>query len=470
MKVYPVGLVVEGKRCVVIGGGRVAARKTRVLIEAGAWVEVISPEVVRPLAALGQAGRITLTRRAYHGGDLKGAALAIAATDDQEVNVRVAEAARGLGIAVNVADDPGRSSFLVPATLRRGELVMAVFTGGKSPALARELRMELQERYGPEYGALLELLHELHSATTGAAGSRGRRFGQEYSSILQSGILGLLRRGDREAAGDLARRILGRAAAGGGSQTNPAETGQKGIVYLVGAGPGDPGLLTVQGRECIARADMVVYDRLVAPQLLEYARPEAELVYVGKATGYHPLPQEQITSLLIQGAMQGKVVTRLKGGDPYLFGRGGEEAEALARAGLAFEVIPGVTSAVAVPAAAGIPVTHRGLSSSVAVLTAHPGAMESTDWASIARGVDTLVFLMGMTNLATIARRLMENGLSPATPTAVVQWGSLPWQVTVTATLATIEDEVRRAGLAPPAVIVVGKVVQMRARLGPSAR
>lgn len=245
-----------------------------------------------------------------------------------------------------------------------------------------------------------------------------------------------------------------------------AKTGK---VFLIGAGPGDPGLITVRGRECIAAADVVVYDYLAAPALLRHARADAETIYVGKKGGDHTLSQDGINALLVEKAGAGRVVARLKGGDPYIFGRGGEEAEALVDAGISFEVVPGVTSGVAAAAYAGIPLTHRDHTTAVAFVTGHedPAKAESTiDWPALARGVGTLVFFMGVGNLPKIVDRLVENGRDPSTPVALIRWGTTPKQVTVSGTLADIVERVRAAGLKAPAITVVGGVVGLRDRLG----
>ncbi|MBI2088994.1 MAG: uroporphyrinogen-III C-methyltransferase [Deltaproteobacteria bacterium] len=238
-----------------------------------------------------------------------------------------------------------------------------------------------------------------------------------------------------------------------------------GKVYLVGAGPGDPGLLTVRGLELLRKAEVVVYDRLVNPALLEYASPEATRIFAGKLTGSHSLPQEEINKLLISHARRGREVIRLKGGDPFVFGRGGEEAEALAVAGIPFEIVPGISSAVAVPAYAGIPLTHRQLSSSFAVITGHEAckAEPSVDWKHLAAAVDTLVILMGLKNLPGIVANLLAHGRSPETPVAVIRWGTTELQETVTATLVDIVD--KAATLRPPVVLVIGEVVSLRDKL-----
>jgi uroporphyrinogen III methyltransferase/synthase len=243
---------------------------------------------------------------------------------------------------------------------------------------------------------------------------------------------------------------------------------RKGMVYLVGAGPGDPGLITVKGLECIRQADVIVHDRLASPKLLEEARAEAELVFVGKSAHRHAMAQEEINRILVKLGGQGKVVTRLKGGDPFLFGRGGEEAEALAAAGIPFAIVPGVTSAIAVPAYAGIPVTHRGFTSSLAIFTGHEDPTKGESriaWEHIATSAGTLVFLMGMENLPSIVSQLLSHGCPATTPVALIRWGTLPEQETLLGTLGDIVDRAQAAGLKPPAVIIVGEVVALRERL-----
>jgi len=253
----------------------------------------------------------------------------------------------------------------------------------------------------------------------------------------------------------------------GGPARRPGEPAEAGTVALVGAGPGDPGLITVRGLELLRRAHVVVYDRLVHPRLLDEA-PRARRIFAGKASGHHTLPQERINALLIMHARRGRRVVRLKGGDPFVFGRGGEEADALARAGIPFQVVPGISSAVAVPAYAGIPLTHRGVASSFAVVTGHEEAGKresSVDWARLARSVDTLVILMGLKSLPRLARELIAHGRPAATPAALVRWGTTEIQETVVGTLADIAARAARARLEPPVVVVVGDVVALRDRL-----
>jgi uroporphyrinogen III methyltransferase/synthase len=241
-----------------------------------------------------------------------------------------------------------------------------------------------------------------------------------------------------------------------------------GKVYLVGAGPGDPELITLKGLECIKNADVIIYDYLASPGLLKHAREHAEIIYVGKKGGDHTLSQDRINALIAEKAQKGFTVTRLKGGDPFIFGRGGEEAEVLVDARIPFEIIPGVTSAIAAPAYAGIPLTHRKFTSTIAFVTGHedPSKAESSiDWEAIARGIGTIVFLMGVKNLPHITDRLMHHGMPPETPVALVRWGTTPKQTTVSGTLATIVERTKAAGLKPPAIIVVGHVVKLREKM-----
>lgn len=240
-----------------------------------------------------------------------------------------------------------------------------------------------------------------------------------------------------------------------------------GKVYIVGAGPGDPDLITVKGKRCIETADVILYDRLINPELLEYAKSDADLIYCGKLPGYHTMKQETINHFLIKFAMNGKIVTRLKGGDPFVFGRGGEEAESLKTHGIAYEIIPGITSGIAASAYAGIPVTHRKISSSVAFVTGH-GCDESKDdieWDALARGVQTLVVYMGMKHLPEICRKLMASGKAASTPVALVHWGTKEDQVSVTGTLETITAVAEQKAIENPTIIVIGDVVRLREQL-----
>lgn len=448
---YPVVLDLEGRRCVVVGGGSIAEHKVRGLLEAGAAVTVVAQEATGGLRALAEQGALTLVPRAYRAGDLDGAFLAIAATDDTAVNAEVYGEARQRGVLLNAVDDSQHCDFAAPSVVRRGDLSISVSTAGKAPALARRLREVLSRQFGDEWGELVAVLASAREAALAGREAGFDEWARRWQRALSYDLAGMVRDGRADAAAALVRDVLV-----GGSQSRP------GRVAIVGAGPGDPGLISVRGRDLIAAADIVVYDRLVHPSL--WAGKEA--IDAGKEAGSHPLPQGEINALLVQLAGEGRQVVRLKGGDPFVFGRGAEEAEALADAGIPFEVVPAPTSAVAALAAAGIPVTDRRHASSVAVVTGHCAA--AVNWDRLATGADTLVVLMGLGHIGEIVGRLLAAGRDPATPAAVVQNGTLPAQRVVTSPLAGLPEAVAAAGIASPAIIVVGEVVQLRDRIGPS--
>jgi uroporphyrin-III C-methyltransferase/precorrin-2 dehydrogenase/sirohydrochlorin ferrochelatase len=389
---YPLTLDVRDRRVVVVGGGPVAARRARGLVEAGAEVVVVAPWTCEDLADLAAAGRIRWLPREYAGaGDLDGAWLVHTATGDPDVDAVVAADAEAAWIWCVRADDAESSPAWTPAVASVDGILVAVSAGG-DPRRARALRDAVRTRL---------------------------------------------------ATGDLPLRRNRR-------------TGE-GSVALVGGGPGDPGLITTRGRQLLADADVVVADRLGPRSLLDELGEDIEVVDVGKAPGNHPVPQQEINRILVDRAQHGQRVVRLKGGDPYVLGRGGEEALACRAAGVPVEVVPGVTSAFSVPAAAGIPVTHRGLAKQVTVVSGHEGL----DWASLAALEGTLVVLMGVSLLDRTAERLVEHGRDPGTPVAVVEDGYGPRQRTTVGTLATIGGLARERGVRAPAVVVVGDVVDL---------
>jgi uroporphyrin-III C-methyltransferase / precorrin-2 dehydrogenase / sirohydrochlorin ferrochelatase len=450
---YPLVVELAGRPCVVIGGGGVAQRKVDGLLAAGAVVRVVSPTLTDGLAALARAGRIAHVPRRYRRGDLAGSVLAFVAVGDRRVAAAVCREGRRRGVWVNAADDPARCDFVLPSVLRRGRLLVAVSTAGASPALARVVREEIERQLPAEYATLTDTVAEVRRDLR----ARGRSpDGATWNRALADTMRDVA---GRRADGTRAR-LLERLGA--------LEPRRVGTVAIVGAGPGDLGLITVRGLELLRGADVVIYDRLVNGKLLDEAPPTARLVFAGKACGAHTLPQHEINARLIAEARAGHRVVRLKGGDAFVFGRGGEEALALADAGIAFEVVPGVTSAVAVPAAAGIPLTHRGVASSFAVVTGHGEAdgASRVDWSALARGVDTLVVLMGLGNLRTLAQTLIAHGRDPATPAALVERGTTEAQRTITTTLAELPAAAAAARLEPPVVTVVGPVVA----LGPLLR
>jgi uroporphyrin-III C-methyltransferase/precorrin-2 dehydrogenase/sirohydrochlorin ferrochelatase len=392
---YPLSLDVADRRVVVVGGGPVAARRTRALVEARAHVYVVAPSVCEDLADLVSASRVEWAARDYATGDLDGAWLVHTATGDRLTDALVAADADAARVWCVRADDAARSAAWVPAVARSGDVTVAV-TGGGDPRRATTLR-------------------------------------DAIALALDTGALPLRRH----------RRAT------------------SGTVALVGGGPGDPGLITTRGRRLLAEADVVLVDRLAPRALLDELDPSVVVVDVGKTAGHHPLPQEEINRLLVEHAQAGRRVVRLKGGDPFVLGRGGEEALACLAAGVSVEVVPGVTSAFAVPAAAGIPVTHRGRARQVTIASGHEGL----DWPSLARVDGTLVLLMGVSTLGTAAAALIANGKSADTPAAVVESGFTDDQRTTVGTLATIAELARERDVRPPAIIVIGDVVDLHAAL-----
>jgi uroporphyrin-III C-methyltransferase/precorrin-2 dehydrogenase/sirohydrochlorin ferrochelatase len=438
---HPIFLDLSGEPVVVIGGGAVAERKIESLIAAGARVTVVSPEVTDLIATLAAAGSLTLRTRPYRRGDLAGCRLAYAATSASDVNQAVRDEARAEGVWLNAVDKPALCDFITPATVRRGDLTLAVSTNGRCPALAKQIREDLERAYGPEYADTLEKLGELRDRAKAGSGLTA----------------------DVDAAvAEVLAALSSTSPSPRGAAATPRAT--QGKAYLVGAGPGDPELLTIKGRRLLACADTVVYDALVDPRLLELCPPSATRLYVGKRSGCHSRSQDEINALLVNEATAGRVVVRLKGGDPFIFGRGGEEAEALVQAGIAYEVVPGVTAGIAVPAYAGIPLTHRGVTGEVVFLTGHESetTQSPVDWTRYAHSSATLVIFMGLDNLGAIATRLLDLGRDAECPVAVIENGTTHTQRTIVAPLAAIAGEAAAAGLQPPALIVVGEVVRLR--------
>jgi uroporphyrin-III C-methyltransferase / precorrin-2 dehydrogenase / sirohydrochlorin ferrochelatase len=398
MNPYPLGLMLQGRRVLVVGGGTVATRRVPALLEAGAVVDLVSPELTPALRGLADAGRITWRQRAFQPSDVDGAWLVHAALDDARAAAEVSVAAEAARVFCVRADDRRAATAWTPATTRHGPVTVAVTAGG-DPRRAMAVR------------------DAIHDLLTDSPVSAARELGKLTGH------------------GDL-----------------------RGSVALVGGGPGDPELITVKGRRLLAAADVVIADRLAPGLLLDELRPEVELIDASKLPRGPAASQDEINRLLVDRARQGKFVVRLKGGDPYLFGRGGEELLACAEAGLPVVMVPGVTSALAAPAAAGIPVTHRGVAHELVVVSGHlpPGHPESlVDWAALARLRGTICVLMGLANLPAIAATLIANGRADTTPVAVIQDGTTAAQRSWRTTLGQAAEIPAR----PPAVIVIGNVV-----------
>jgi uroporphyrin-III C-methyltransferase/precorrin-2 dehydrogenase/sirohydrochlorin ferrochelatase len=381
-------------------------------------------------------------------------ALAIAATGDQEVDRAVAAAARARRIPVNVVDQPMLCSFILPSIVERAPLIVAVSSGWASPVLARLLRARLESMIPAAYGRLAALAAEFRDRVKARfKGAERRRF---WERALQGPIAELVLAG-RDAE---ARRALAAAI----DDTRLAFSG--GEVSLVGAGPGDPDLLTFRALRLMQQADVVVYDRLVSKPVLDLVRLEAERIYAGKERANHTLPQEDINALLVRLAREGKRVVRLKGGDPFIFGRGGEEIDTLAAEGIPFQVVPGITAAAGCASYAGIPLTHRDCAQSVVFVTGHlrDGSLD-LNWRALVQPRQTIVFYMGLLALDQLCARLVEHGLPAATPAALVQAGTTPQQRVLTGTLKTLPGIVRSSEVKAPTLIIIGEVVRLRERL-----
>lgn len=474
---YPVMLNLEKKPCLIVGGGGVALRKVEGLLQEGALVTVVARDPASSLTKKAERGLIELHNRPYNSGDARGYALVIAATDDREVNRRVSEDAGNQGIWVNVADDPELCTFHLPARMQRGSLQLAVASGGEAPFVVRRFRQLLEKRFGPEWGEWVQAASRFRNLVRdkiGPAADRERCFDSFFENTVDEGRLTVRVPSAKEESS-----WIGDGEEGPGSRTSRESSsgrssrgvsGKKvGFVSLVGAGPGDAGLLTLRGRQRLMRADAVVCDRLAMTALPCDLPAHVDLHWVGKEAGNHPVPQEEINALLVRLSDEGKTVVRLKGGDPYVFGRGGEEAEVLTSARIPFEVIPCVTAAVAVPNYAGVPVTFRQEVVRVTMVTAHESAKKGgpqVRWDLLAQDPHgTIIGYMGVTSLPQITKKLLDAGMDPGTPAALVERGTTSAQRSTTSTLADLPDAIAREGLKPPGLFVIGPSVRHAEKL-----
>jgi uroporphyrin-III C-methyltransferase/precorrin-2 dehydrogenase/sirohydrochlorin ferrochelatase len=457
MDYLPIFLDLHGRRCLVVGGGEVAARKTDLLLQAGADVHVVSPELGDAMGALAGAGRIAHRTGRFQESDLDGAQLVIAASDDANANADAARLADARGVPVNVVDAPALCRFIMPAIVDRSPVIAAVSTGGASPVLARLIRGRLEALIPAAFGRLASLAAEFRGEVKAriAEPVRRRRF---WERILSGPVAEMAFSG----RGDDARKSLKAALESDG------DTGEAtGEVYLVGAGPGDPDMLTFRALRLMQQADVVVHDRLVSRRVLDLTRRDAPRVYAGKKRADHALPPENINALLVRLAREGKRVLRLKGGDPFIFGRGGEEIETLAAEGIPFQVVPGITAAAGCAAYAGIPLTHRDHAHSCVFVAGHlKDGSVALDWESLIQPRQTIVIYMGLVGLPVICRELIEHGMAPETPAALVEHGTTEDQRVLTATVATLPDEVAGAEVRAPTLIIIGGVVKLREQLG----
>ena len=456
MDFLPIFLNLKQRLCVVIGGGEVASRKISLLLEAGAQVTVYAPDLGATLRRWVGKGKIRHVAREFRAEMLEGCVLAIAATDDAVVNRQVSETAKARGIPVNVVDQPDLCTFIMPSIIDRSPVTIAVSTGGRSPVLARLIRARLETLIPAGYGRLAKLVAAFRDKVkqTFKHPPRRRQFWEE---VLQGRIAELVYSGQDQAA---EKALQERIDSADGNKTPIGE------VYLVGGGPGDPDLLTFRALRLMQQADVVVYDRLVSPAVLELVRRDAERIYAGKERDNHAIPQEDINHLLVRLAKEGKRVVRLKGGDPFIFGRGGEEIDTLAAEGIPFQVVPGITAAAGCAAYAGIPLTHRDHAQSVVFVTGHlQDGTVNLNWKALVQPDQTIVFYMGLHGIETICRELMRHGMPSTTLAALVQQGTTRNQRVLTGDLTTLPAIVEKAHVKAPTLIIVGNVVELHGRL-----
>jgi uroporphyrin-III C-methyltransferase / precorrin-2 dehydrogenase / sirohydrochlorin ferrochelatase len=455
MQALPIFFNIAQRPCIVIGGGDVATRKVIMLRKAQGQVTVISPELCDELREMHAQGEIDYVPAEFHAEQLTSACLVIAATDDEAVNEAVSVAAKRLNIPVNVVDAPALCTFTMGSVIDRSPVVIAISSEGNAPVLARHIRSKIETMLPAAYGRIATIAGEFRDQVKAKFSNlpARRRF---WEDVLNGPLVERVLSGQEQAARTLLAELL--------NQREDAPT--RGEVYLVGGGPGDPDLLTFRALRLMQQCDVCVYDKLVSKEVMELVRRDAELVYVGKSRDQHTLPQEEINALLAKLALEGKRVLRLKGGDPFIFGRGGEEIETLMQHGIPFQVVPGITAANGVSSYAGIPLTHRDYAQACLFITGHlkEGTID-LDWQAMARPKQTVVIYMGLVGLEQICSKLIAQGVSPEMPAAVIQQGTTHKQRVVESTLQHLAADVAAAGLKPPSLTIIGEVVKLRSRL-----
>ncbi|HEY9097501.1 MAG TPA: siroheme synthase CysG [Thiobacillus sp.] len=456
MDYLPIFLDLRERTCLLVGGSEIAARKAELLLQAGARVHVVAPELHAGFKRLPHVDQLEHVADRFSDSQLDGKDVVIVVEEDVAAAQRVADAARARHIPVNVTDKPALCSFILPSIIDRSPIMVAVSSGGQSPVLARMLRARLETLIPAAYGRLSSLAARYKSHVREAIKPKQRR--AFWEKVFLSPIAEMVFSGrDVEAEAELQAMIKD-------SASNEITRGE---VYLVGAGPGNPDLLTFRALRLMQQADVIVYDRLVSQPILDMCRRDAERVYVGKARDDHAVPQEEINLMLVRLAKEGKRTLRLKGGDPFIFGRGGEEIETLVEHGVSFQVVPGITAAAGVASYAGIPLTHRDYAQSVTFVTGHlKDNTFNLNWEGIARHDQTIVIYMGLKGLPLLCEALIRHGLTAETPAAIIQHGTLPSQRVITGDLNTLPALAEAAGLKAPTLIIVGNVVKLRKKLG----
>jgi uroporphyrin-III C-methyltransferase / precorrin-2 dehydrogenase / sirohydrochlorin ferrochelatase len=456
MDYLPVFLNLRDRLTLVVGGGPIAMRKVELLLKAHARVRVVAPALHAELALYRDAGRIEHRAALFEPAHFEGVVFAIAATDRPEVNRAVAAAGEARGLFVNVVDDGEASSCLMPAIVDRAPIIVAIGSGGQSPTLARRVRAQLEAMLPERLGELAALAGRARQRVQRALPDINQRrqfwdrlFGSSVASKVFAGSM-------REAEALLDSQL---SAASHASAAQRAQgLSARGEVYLIGAGPGDPDLLTLRALQLMQQADVVLYDRLVSEAVLARVRRDAERIFVGKQTGEHRATQQRIHALLLEYSGRGLRVARLKGGDPFIFGRGGEELDVLAAAGVPVVIVPGITAALGAAAAAALPLTYRGVAQSVTFVTAMGEGAAALDWRALAAPAQTVVFYMGVAQLTPIVERLHAQGAPLERPAAIIERATLPEQRVIAGTLRDIDARARSAGIGAPALLVVGEI------------
>lgn len=455
MQYFPIFLDTTDINCLVVGGGEVAARKVELLLKTSADITVVAPWVCDTLLKFAKQEKIQLIVRPYNESDLSDKQMVFVATDNSELNIQVHDQARAQKILVNVVDNTPLCQFITPSIIDRSPIIIAMSSGGVAPVLLRYLRQKLESVIPQKISLLGQFSEKFRESVKKRFKSvTERRY--FWEDVLDGDIAENVLQGNQQLA---ERKFLEKLDSKQASKT-------VGEVYLVGAGPGDPDLLTFRALRLMQKADVVVYDRLVSPEILELVRRDAEKIYVGKAKSKHTVPQNEINELLAKEALAGNRVVRLKGGDPFIFGRGGEELETLIEYGVNFQVVPGITAASGAASYAGIPLTHRDHAKSVVFATGHlQDNSINLNWKGLAQPDQTIVFYMGLTGLPIICEQLVKHGLNFTTPIAMVQSATTAQQKVVTGTLENIQQLADAAGITPPALIIVGSVVSLQQKL-----
>lgn len=456
MSLLPIFVDIKDKPCLVVGGGKVAARKLKMLCKAEAAVTLVAQQISETVEQLANQFPVDIQCREFIDSDIIDQRLVIAASNSSALNKHISELAKQRNILVNVADDFTAGDVILPSVINRDPIQIAVTTGGASPVLARTLRSNLERCTPAAYGTLAALVDSYRNQVTENISDETsrRRFWEE---VLQGPIAEMVFAGQLEAAEDALQRKL---------ETRDFSDSEMGEVYLVGAGPGDPDLLTFRALRLMQQADAVVYDRLVSEQIMDLVRKDAEKIYAGKERSRHTLQQESINQLLVRLAKQGKRVLRLKGGDPFIFGRGGEEIEKLMEQGVHFQVVPGITAAAGCASYSGIPLTHRDHAQACIFVTGHlkDGSVD-LNWKMLAHEKQTLVFYMGLYGLAIICEQLVKNGMSASTPAALITKGTTPEQRVLIGDLKTLPSLVNDHHVKGPTLIIIGSVVNLHHKL-----